>query len=124
VPPAKGLSEELVTLNFFDIMALPFFSITSLLTSQVNQGNHDFWPPIPLYLPAGLAVLLEEMRYNPKWRDARLSMRPGMSGLWQVEAHSKVFFNDWLVNDLEYVQQCSLGLDLKILLKTMKKVVR
>ena len=36
----------------------------------------------------------------------------------------KVFFNDWLVNDLEYVHQCSLGLDLKILLKTMQKLVR
>jgi len=66
----------------------------------------------------------EEMRYNPKWREARLSVRPGMSGLWQVEAHTKVFFNDWLVNDLEYVQRCSLGLDLKILFKTMKKAVR
>jgi lipopolysaccharide/colanic/teichoic acid biosynthesis glycosyltransferase len=66
----------------------------------------------------------EEMRYNPKWRDARLSVRPGMSGLWQVEAHTKVFFNDWLVNDLEYVRQCSLGLDLRILFKTMRKAVR
>ena len=66
----------------------------------------------------------EEMRYNPKWRDARLSVRPGMSGLWQVKAHTKVFFNDWLVNDLEYVRQCSLGLDLRILFKTMRKAVR
>jgi lipopolysaccharide/colanic/teichoic acid biosynthesis glycosyltransferase len=66
----------------------------------------------------------EEMRYNPKWRDARLSVRPGMSGLWQVEAHTKVFFNDWLVNDLEYVRQCSLRLDLRILFKTMRKAVR
>jgi lipopolysaccharide/colanic/teichoic acid biosynthesis glycosyltransferase len=64
------------------------------------------------------------MRYNPKWRDARLSVRPGMTGLWQVEAHSKLFFTDWLVNDLEYVKQCSLGLDLKILFKTIVKVVR
>ena len=83
---------------------------------NVLKGDMSLVGPRPLSL--------EEMRYNPKWRDARLSMRPGMSGLWQVEAHSKVFFNDWLVNDLEYVQQCSLGLDLKILLKTMKKVVR
>ena len=83
---------------------------------NVLKGDMSLVGPRPLSL--------EEMRYNPKWRDARLSVRPGMSGLWQVEAHTKVFFNDWMVNDLEYVQQCSLGLDLKILFKTMKKAVR
>ena len=83
---------------------------------NVLKGDMSLVGPRPLSL--------EEMRYNPRWRDARLSVRPGMSGLWQVEAHSKVFFNDWLVNDLEYVRQCSLGLDLRILFKTMRKAVR
>jgi lipopolysaccharide/colanic/teichoic acid biosynthesis glycosyltransferase/acetyltransferase-like isoleucine patch superfamily enzyme len=83
---------------------------------NVLKGDMSLVGPRPLSL--------EEMRYNPKWRDARLSVRPGMSGLWQVEAHTKVFFNDWLVNDLEYVRQCSLGLDLRILFKTMRKAVR
>jgi len=82
---------------------------------NVFKGDMSLVGPRPLSM--------EEMRYNPKWRDARLSVRPGMSGLWQVEAHSRLFFNDWLINDLEYVKQCSLGLDLKILLKTIKKVV-
>ncbi len=64
------------------------------------------------------------MRYNPKWRDARLSVRPGMTGLWQVEAHSKIYFNDWILNDLEYVKHCSLWLDVKIMFKTLRRVVR
>lgn len=65
----------------------------------------------------------DEMRYNPKWRDARLSVCPGMTGLWQVEAHTKVYFNEWIINDLEYVKHCSLGLDMKILFKTLTQAV-
>jgi lipopolysaccharide/colanic/teichoic acid biosynthesis glycosyltransferase len=83
---------------------------------NVLKGEMSLVGPRPLSL--------EEMRYHPKWRDARLSVRPGMSGLWQVEAHNKVFFNEWLVNDLAYVEQCSLGLDMRILFKTMRKAVR
>ena len=57
---------------------------------------------------------LAEMRYNPKWRDARLRVRPGMTGLWQVEAHNQVYFNDWIVNDLEYVKHVPCGWIVKI----------
>jgi lipopolysaccharide/colanic/teichoic acid biosynthesis glycosyltransferase len=67
---------------------------------------------------------LDEMCYNSNWRDARLSVNPGMSGLWQVEAHSKVSFNEWIRNDLEYVKHCSLALDAEILFRTLKKVIR
>ena len=67
---------------------------------------------------------LEEMRYNPRWRDARLSVRPGMTGLWQVEAHTKLQFNYWILHDLDYAQNISPGLDLKIMGKTGCKVAR
>jgi lipopolysaccharide/colanic/teichoic acid biosynthesis glycosyltransferase/ADP-glucose pyrophosphorylase len=83
---------------------------------NVLQGDMSLVGPRPLSM--------DEMRYNPKWRDARLSVRPGMTGLWQVEAHSKAFFNDWIINDLEYVRNCSLWLDLKILAKTIVRMVR
>jgi lipopolysaccharide/colanic/teichoic acid biosynthesis glycosyltransferase len=83
---------------------------------NVLKGEMSLVGPRPLSL--------EEMCYHPKWRDARLSVRPGMSGLWQVEAHTKVFFNDWLINDLEYVEKSSLGFDLRILSKTLRKAVR
>jgi lipopolysaccharide/colanic/teichoic acid biosynthesis glycosyltransferase len=64
----------------------------------------------------------DEMRYHPMWRDARLSVRPGMTGLWQVKAHTKVYFSEWIMNDLEYVMRCSFWFDTKILFKTMMKM--
>ena len=55
------------------------------------------------------------------WRNARLSVRPGITGLWQVcrQDRSLGDFHQWIEYDLLYVQQMSLVLDLKILLATV-----
>ena len=77
---------------------------------NVLRGDMSLVGPRPLSM--------DEMRYNPQWRDIRLSVRPGLTGLWQVEAHSKVSFAEWIRWDLYYVPNLSLWLDLKILFKT------
>ncbi|MDD2904652.1 MAG: sugar transferase [Syntrophales bacterium] len=79
----------------------------------VLKGDMSLVGPRPLSF--------DEMRYNPRWRDARLAVRPGVTGLWQVEAHTKLEFNEWIRQDLDYVHNVSLGLDLKILFRTMTK---
>lgn len=53
-----------------------------------------------------------------------LSAMPGITGLWQVEGRSRVTFDEMVRMDLRYIRDCSLGLDLKILLKTIKVVLR
>lgn len=53
-----------------------------------------------------------------------LEVKPGITGLWQVEGRSKTSFDDMVRLDLRYVQNWSLMFDLKILLKTIKEVVR
>jgi lipopolysaccharide/colanic/teichoic acid biosynthesis glycosyltransferase len=55
------------------------------------------------------------------WRDARLSVRPGITGLWQVCRFDRPGgdFHQWIYFDLLYVQQMSFWLDLKILLATI-----
>ena len=55
------------------------------------------------------------------WRDARLSVRPGMTGLWQVCRQDREAgdFHQWIEYDLLYVRHISLWLDVKILLATI-----
>ena len=48
----------------------------------------------------------------------RLSVLPGMTGLWQVTSRDDPSFAEWVRLDLDYIQRWSLGLDLKILLRT------
>jgi exopolysaccharide biosynthesis polyprenyl glycosylphosphotransferase len=53
------------------------------------------------------------------WHRRRLSMKPGITGLWQVEARHDPDFDRWVEHDLVYIDGWSVWLDLKILLKTL-----
>jgi exopolysaccharide biosynthesis polyprenyl glycosylphosphotransferase len=64
----------------------------------------------------------EVVQYKP-WQRRRLSMRPGITCLWQVCGRNKVGFEDWMKQDLEYIDNWSPWMDLKILLKTIPVVV-
>ena len=49
----------------------------------------------------------------------RLSMKPGLTCLWQVSGRNELGFEEWMTMDLEYVDNWSLGLDLALLLRTL-----
>ena len=53
----------------------------------------------------------------------RLSMRPGLTCLWQVSGRSELSFREWMALDLDYVDRWSLGLDLAILLRTIPAIL-
>jgi exopolysaccharide biosynthesis polyprenyl glycosylphosphotransferase len=54
----------------------------------------------------------------------RLSVKPGMTGLWQVSGRSDVTFHEWVWLDLQYIDNWSLFQDLKILFQTFGAVVK
>jgi lipopolysaccharide/colanic/teichoic acid biosynthesis glycosyltransferase len=60
-----------------------------------------------------------EMRVCPAWREARLRVKPGLTGLWQVSSREAGRFQDWIQHDLRYVRTQSFFLDLKILARTL-----
>jgi len=53
------------------------------------------------------------------WHRRRLSMKPGMTGLWQIGARRDPEFDSWVEKDLEYIDSWSLWLDLKIIARTV-----
>jgi exopolysaccharide biosynthesis polyprenyl glycosylphosphotransferase len=54
----------------------------------------------------------------------RFSVRPGVTGLWQVSARSTLNFEDWVRLDMQYIDEWSLALDIRILAMTLPAVVR
>jgi len=57
------------------------------------------------------------------WQRRRLSMKPGITGLWQISGRSNIDFDQWMLLDLKYIDDWSLWLDLQILLKTIPAVL-
>jgi lipopolysaccharide/colanic/teichoic acid biosynthesis glycosyltransferase len=68
----------------------------------------------------------DENQYCPAWRDMRLSVRPGITGLWQLNRTREPGedFQEWIRYDIEYVQRANLWLDLHIMIKTAWIVLR
>lgn len=66
-----------------------------------------------------------EVENYESWHLMRiLEIKPGITGLWQVEGHSSTTFDDMVRLDLRYIRNCSFALDLRIMLKTVKAVLR
>ena len=68
----------------------------------------------------------KENQFAPAWREARLSVKPGITGLWQISRTRQAGsdFQEWIKYDLEYVEKCSFSLDLKIIYRTIEQIVR
>lgn len=72
--------------------------------------------PLPLY---------EVEKFSSTAHRRRLSMKPGLTCLWQIRGRNDVTdFDDWVKMDLEYIDHWSLGMDLRILLWTIPVVLR
>jgi len=71
-------------------------------------------PPIPY----------EVMSYDIWHRRRFLEIKPGITGLWQVEGRSRVKFDEMVRMDIKYAKTWSLWLDIKILFRTPKAVLR
>ena len=69
-------------------------------------------PPLPA----------EVEQYEP-WQRRRLSVKPGLTGAWQVSGRNQIDFEEWMQLDLDYIDNWSLWLDIKIIFKTVPTVL-
>ena len=67
---------------------------------------------------------LAEQEQIRGWQRRRVSMKPGITCLWQVGGRNELDFDDWMLLDLKYIDEWNLGLDLLILLKTALVVLK
>jgi exopolysaccharide biosynthesis polyprenyl glycosylphosphotransferase len=70
-------------------------------------------PPLP-----------KEVAQYDRWQRRKLAVKPGITCLWQVNGRNNIDFEDWMKLDLQYIDNWSLWLDTKILMKTVPAVFR
>jgi lipopolysaccharide/colanic/teichoic acid biosynthesis glycosyltransferase len=78
---------------------------------NVLKGDMSLVGPRPP-LPA-------EVEMYETWHRRRLSMKPGITCIWQVSGRNKIDFDRWMEMDLQYIDNFSLWLDFKILVRTV-----
>jgi exopolysaccharide biosynthesis polyprenyl glycosylphosphotransferase len=84
---------------------------------NVLKGEMSLVGPRPL-------PIRDYKRFEQNWQKRRLSVRPGITCLWQIQGRSGLSFDKWIELDMEYIDQWSLLLDFKILVKTIPAVLR
>jgi exopolysaccharide biosynthesis polyprenyl glycosylphosphotransferase len=112
-PAFKPASDPRITpvgrwLRRFSIDELP--QLVNVLRGEMSLVGPR--PPLPS----------EVARYE-RWQLRRLSVPPGMTGLWQVSGRADLPFERWMALDLEYVDRWSLGMDLWLLARTVPAVL-
>lgn len=128
VPEAERLRDELLHRNemngpVFKIRDDPRVTRVGRILRKFSLDElPQFWNVLvgEMSLVGPRPPLPEEVkRYPEAAYRRRLSVRPGLTCLWQVSGRNSVDFEQWMHLDLQYVDQWSLGLDFKILLRTI-----
>lgn len=90
---------------------------------ELPQFFNVFWGDMSIVGPR--PPLPAEVAQYERWQLRRLAMRPGITCLWQVSRNrNDISFEDWMRMDMDYIDNWSVALDVVIVLKTIRTVLR
>ena len=129
-----GAEDVLWEIRHLNEMAGPVFKMrndprVTPLGRFLRKSSIDEWPQFwnvlkgDMSLVGPRAPLPDEVKEYTRWQRRRLSVKPGITCLWQVSGRNEIDFHEWMKLDLHYIDNWSLLLDIKILLRTFPVVL-
>ena len=95
----------------------------------LRRFSIDEWPQLWNVLRGDMSMVgprpavPHEVEQYQRWQRRRLRMRPGLTCLWAISGRDEVDFDTWMKMDMQYIDNWSLALDWKILLRTIPRVL-